>query len=186
VAEGEQLILTSQSPTVTLSRVQSGLGALFFEAVCSAEVGDLRLGAAYQLASGSTSTVQHAGGNRFAPPRSRRPVIVAGHEQYEQLGVDLRQCRDLERMIIYAFSGDASTLAWGGTLIVSPFGGARIEVPLDGLTPAEVAVLMSMYNVHGEFVLRAELESVTGSIREAARAYGYDKITWLDARRPVE
>jgi uncharacterized protein involved in tellurium resistance len=186
VAGGEQAILTPQSPTVTLSRVQTGIGALLFEAVCSADVGDLRLGAAYQLASGATSTVQHSRGNRFAPPRSRRPVIVAGHERYEQLGVDLRQCHDLTRMVVYAFSGDGAELAWGGTLIVTTFGGARVEVPLDSLSSAEVAVLVSVYNVRGEFVLRAELQAITGSIREAARAYGYDKITWLDQRRPVE
>jgi uncharacterized protein involved in tellurium resistance len=186
VRGAEQVILTSQAPTVTLSRVQSGVGALFFEAVCSAEIGDLRLGAAYQLASGSSSTVQHSGGNRFAPPLSRRPVIVAGHEEYEQLGVDLRQCRELERMAVFAFSGGGSKLTWGGTLIVTTFGGARLELPLDSLPAAEVAVLTSVYNICGEIVLRAELESISGSIREAARAYGYDKITWLDERRPVE
>ncbi len=171
---------------MTLTRVQSGVGTLTFEAVCSAEGGDLRLGAAYQLRSGESSTVQHSGGNRFAPPRSRRPVLVGGHEQYEQIGVDLRQCRELERMVVFAFSGGGSELHWGGTLIATTFGGARIEVPLEGLAQAEVAVLTSVYNVRGEFVVRAELEAVTGSILEAARAYGYDRITWLDERRPVE
>ena len=48
-------------PTVTLNRVQSGVGALTFEAVASAEVGDLRLGCAYQLRSGLSSTVQQKG-----------------------------------------------------------------------------------------------------------------------------
>ena len=71
-------ILTAQSPTVSLTRVQSGVGALTFEAVVGAEVGDLRLGCAYQLRNGRTSTVQHAAGRRFAPPgETRRPVVMA-------------------------------------------------------------------------------------------------------------
>jgi hypothetical protein len=59
-------------------------------------------------------------------------------------------------------------------------------VPLEQLPAGQVAVLLSVYNVAGEFVLRAELETIAGSIREACRAYGYDQITWLDDRTPVE
>jgi hypothetical protein len=47
-------------------------------------------------------------------------------------------------------------------------------------------MLLSLYNVRGEYVLRAELESIEGGVREACRAYGYDRITWLDDRTPVE
>jgi uncharacterized protein involved in tellurium resistance len=170
---------------VTLTRTQSAIGSLTFETAVSAEVGDVRLGCAYELRSGICSTVQTTGGERFAPPRSRRPILVAGHERYERISVDLRQSNDLRRLIIYAFSESRRQLTWGGTLIVTTFGGARIEVPLEGLAPGEVAVLMSLYNVRGEFVLRAELQTVTGAIREASRAYGYDRITWLDDRTPV-
>jgi uncharacterized protein involved in tellurium resistance len=178
-------VLSVSSPTVTLTRTQSAIGSLTFETAVSAQVGDVRLGCAYELRSGISSTVQTTGGERFAPPQSRRPILVAGHERYERISVDLRQSNDLRRLVIYAFSESRRQLTWGGTLIVTTFGGARIEVPLEGLAPGEVAVLMSLYNVRGEFVLRAELHTVQGSIREASRAYGYDRITWLDDRTPV-
>jgi hypothetical protein len=40
--------------------------------------------------------------------------------------------------------------------------------------------------VRGELVLRAEMEIVPGGVREAARGYGFDRITWLDDRTPVD
>ena len=130
--------------------------------------------------------MQASGGIRLAPPRSRRPVLIGGHDRYERISVDLRQIRDVERITVYAVSESRADLTWGGTLIVTTFGGAHIELPLEQLEPGGVAVLLSIYNVEGEFVLRAELETIPGSIREAARAYGYDQITWLDDRNPVE
>lgn len=182
---GGQHLLNLAAPTVTLTRVQSGIGQLEIEAVCSSAVGDLRLGAAYQLRDGTTSTVQYAGGNRFAPS-SRRPVIVAGRDDYEHLRLDLRQARELERMAVYGFSESRAELRWGGTLVTTTFGGARIELPLETLLPGRVAVLLSIYNVDGEFVIRAEMETVLdGDVREAARAYGYDRITWRDDRSPA-
>ncbi len=181
----EQILLSVKEPTVTLTRVQSAVGHLTIEAVCSAEVGDLRLGAVYQFRSGGTSTVQHAGGNRFAPS-SRRPVIVAGSEEYERLSVDLRQIRDIERISVYAFSESRTPLVWGGTLVLDTFGGGRLELPLETLYQSTVAVLLSLYNLDGELVIRAEMESIVGDVREAARAYGYDRIAWRDDRSPVD
>lgn len=185
VAAGEHRVLGIKEPTVTLTRVQSGVGELEIEAVCSPEVGDLRLGAAYQLRDGTTSTVQYAGGNRFAPS-SRRPVIVAGRAEYDHLRLDLRQVRDLERVAVYAFSESGADLTWGGTLVATTFGGARVELPLETLYRGRVAVLLSIYNLDGELVVRAEMETIDGDVREAARAYGYDRITWRDARTPVD
>lgn len=184
IRAGAQQLLSVKEPTVTLTRVQSGIGQLQIEAVCSPDIGDLRLGAAYQLTDGVTSTVQYTDGNRFAPS-SRLPVIVAGREEYEHLRVDLRQARTLERLAVYAFSQSRAELHWGGTLVVSTFGGSRIELPLETLHPGMVAVLMSIYNLDGEFVVRAEMETITGDVREAARGYGYDRITWRDDRSPV-
>ena len=186
VAAGQQQLLTVTTPTVTLTRVQSGVGHLEIEAVCSPEVGDLRLGAVYQLATGENSTVQYAGGERFAPAKARRPVLLAGRDAYEHLSIDLRQVRRLERLAVYAFSESRTPLTWGGTLVATTFGGARIELPLESLYEGTVAVLMSIYVLDGELVIRAEMETITGDVREAARAYGYDRITWRDDRHPVD
>lgn len=186
IRPGERVILTPGEPTVTLTRLQSAIGTLTVEAACSAEVGDLRLGCAYELADGMSGTMQMTQGNRLAPPHSRRPILVGGREPYENVGVDLRQSRTLRRLIVYAFSEARRPLTWGGTLITTTHGGARVELPLESLQNGDVAVLLSLYNVHGEFVLRAEMETLDGDVREACRAYGYDRITWLDGRTPVD
>jgi hypothetical protein len=180
-------LLTPAAPTVTLTRVQSGVGQLTVDAVVSSEVGDLRIAAAYQLRSGGSSIVAGSLGRRFAPPAGRRPVLVAGHEDgYERIGVDLRQVRDITRLVVVAFSESRQPLMWGGAVVLTLFGGARVELPIDALAPGSTAVLLSIYNVDGELVVRAETETIAGDVREAARAYGYDRITWRDDRNPVE
>ncbi|MGI8665801.1 MAG: hypothetical protein ACR2N4_07205 [Jatrophihabitans sp.] len=170
---------------MTLTRLQSGVGVLQIEAACSPAVGDLRLGAAYQLRTGVSSVVQHASGVRTAPPASSRPVIIGARGQYEQLTIDLVQVRDLDRLVIYAFSESGATLNWGGTLVLSTVGQARVDLPLDRPASAQVSVLMSLYNVAGELVIRAEMEELAGSVRDAVSAYGFDRITWLDPRTPL-
>jgi uncharacterized protein involved in tellurium resistance len=182
---GERTLLTPKTPTVTLNRLQSGIGVLTVEAACSAAVGDLRIGAAYELADGHSSLVSRVGGPVTAPRNSRRPVIVARAEQYERLVVDLRQSRQLSRLIVYGFSESGGQLNWGGTLVLRTAGGARVELPLDRPASGGVTVLLSIYNIRGEFVVRAEMENIAGSIRTAVQAYGYDRISWLDDRTPV-
>lgn len=113
VRTGTPTILTPKAPTVTLTRVQSGVGVLAFEAVCSEAVGDLRLGCAYELRSGQSSIVQHASGVSTAPANSRRPVIKGERDRFERLTLDLMQSRDVERLVIYAFSQSAAALTWG-------------------------------------------------------------------------
>ena len=63
-------------------------------------------------------------GHRFAPPESRRPVLVASHDRFERIGIDLRQCRDAASVAIYVFSEGGNQITWGGTLIVTTFSGA--------------------------------------------------------------
>jgi hypothetical protein len=184
VRAGEQRLLRVKDPTVTLTRVQSGVGTLTVEAVTSDR--NLRIGCAYQLTSGVTSTVQLAGGSRVAPPGSRRPVVLAQREDYEQLTFDLRQIDELQRAVVYAFSEDGTPLTWTGTLVATTFGGGRIELPLDTLYEGAVAVPMSLVNVGGELWVRAEMETIAGPIRDACRAYGFDRITWKDERTPAD
>ena len=166
--------------------MQSGIGTVRIEAACSPEVGDLRIGCAYELLSGQSGTVQLTQGSRFGPAHSKRPVLLAGKETFEHIDIDLRQARELRRLVVYAFSESRTPLKWGGTLITTTFGGARVELPLETLDGGNVAVLQSLYVVDGEFVLRAEMQTLYGDVREAARAYGYDAITWLDDRTPVD
>jgi len=178
-------ILTPGDPIVTLNRRQSGVGSLLIEAACSPAVGDLRLGCAYALTTGASSILSHADGMRLGPKGSDRPVIVAGRERFEQVEVDLRQVRTVERLLVYSFSGDRSPLAWGGTLRIATFGGAEIELSIERPEYTGVYVLLSAYSIDGELILRAELDPAGGTVREACRAYGYERITWLDDRLPA-
>ena len=112
-------------------------------------------------------------------------MITGSRGEFDRLTVDLRQSRALSRLLVYAFSESGRELTWGGTLVGTSFGGARVELPLDlGRHHGPVA-LMSLYNIDGEFVLRAETEKVPGAVREVARAFGYDRITWADDHTPV-
>src|SRR5206468_1463600 len=77
VRAGERHLLTVGEPTVTLTRLQSAIGTLTVEAAVGPTVGDLRIGCAYDLVSGASSTVQLTQGNRLAPRGSRRPLLVA-------------------------------------------------------------------------------------------------------------
>lgn len=184
---GVPTTLNPRRPTVTLTRVQSGVGTLTFEAIVTAAAGDLRLGCAYQLRSGLASTVAHHTGRRYAPPgQTRRPVIVASRQDYERIAVDLRQVTDLERFVVYAFSGNGQPLQWGGTLIVTTFGGDRIEMPIELAPAPAVAVLASVYNIRGELIVRAEMDLVGSTVREACRGYGFDRISWVDDTTPID
>lgn len=187
VTAGVPLTLTPRRPTVTLNRLQSGVGTLTFEAVITAAAGDLRLGTAYQLRSGRASTVQHQLGRRYAPPgETRRPILVASRQEYERIAVDLRQVTDLERFIVYAFSGNGQMLQWAGTLIATTFGGDRIEMPIELAPAPAVAVLASVYNLGGELVVRSEMDLIAPNVREACRGYGFDRISWIDDATPID
>jgi uncharacterized protein involved in tellurium resistance len=185
VGAGGRVILTSREPTVTLNRLQSGVGALTVEAACSPAVGDIRIGALYQLTDGTSAIVQHATGFGTAPHGSRRPVISTARGQFDQLVVDLRQSRSLQRLLVYAVSESGAELHWGGTLVTRTSGGARVELPLEIGRHRGPVALMSLYNIDGEFVLRAETERVAGAVRDVALSFGYDRITWADPHMPV-
>jgi len=159
---------------VTLTRLQSAIGALTIEALHSDAVGDLRIGCAYQLRSGRST---------LARPNSTAAVALDPHGR---VVIDLRQSRDIVRLLVFGFSPSRVELRWGGTLVVTTFGGAKVELPLERAASSGVVVFLSLYNVRGEFVLRAEMDDVSGSVRDACRAFGYERITWLDDRTPVD
>jgi hypothetical protein len=179
-----RLVLTPAAPVVALTRVASGIGALTVEAVISAEVGDVRLGCAYALASGSTSFLNPDSGKRTAPPEAHLPMLVGSRGQFARIAVDLRRVRELERALFVVHVASRTPLSWGGTLVITTHAGARIDVPLDPASPGVALAAVSLYQVRGEIVLRAELDAAA-SVREACAAFGYDAITWLDDSTPI-
>lgn len=178
-------MLSRTAPTVTLSRIQSAVGTLTVTAACGAGVGDLRLGCAYELADGGSSTVQHEGGNRNGPLDSTSPIISAQRHEFQTVVIDLRHCREITRLMFYAFSASHVPLSWGGTLIATTYGQASIELPLELPTPTPVAALMCAYNIRGEFVLRRTLLALPGTVKTACLAFGFERITWLDDSTPT-
>jgi hypothetical protein len=185
VLAGSPTVLVPDSPTVALTAVQSGIGALTVHAVCGDGVGDLRLACAYELHTGLSSIISDVSGLRIAPAGSRRPVVLAGRARYETLTVDLRQVTDLRRLVVVAFTPSGAVVPWGGALVVETLGGARVDVPLDHAPSAGVLVALSVLNVSGRLVLRAEHELVAGTLRDACTAYGFDRITWADPSTPL-
>lgn len=167
--------LTPQQPTAVLTRIQSGIGALSIE-IRWAEPSRGWLIGIYQLTTGE---------NRIIPPSDSTFTvsdgILADHRgQYPRLTVDLQRIRHLERLLIAASASTPLT----GAMIITAYGGARIDLSVDLPAPG-VAALVSIYNVDGQLVLRAERDMVGGSLRDVCLAYGYDRITWLDPNTPL-
>ncbi len=192
---GASTLLTPQRPSVTLTRVQSRVGRLVLTAATSVGDGDLRLGCAYRLRSGSSSLVQAVSRVTVAPPASRRPLIRAARQRFEELHVDLRQVGELDRMVVYLFSqydalrtsppGVSARVPWAGVLSAELVAGTRIDVPLRRDPAPGVLVALSIYNVDGELVLRAENQLLPGSVRDAVQAFGFDAIAWIDPTTPL-
>jgi uncharacterized protein involved in tellurium resistance len=166
--------------------VQSAVGTLDFEAAVPPAETDVRLGCLFELRSGPSSTVQRADGNREGPRHSPRPVVVGHREQFEEISVDLRQVGNLARMVAYLYTAGRQPRLFTGTFTVRTFGGAAIEIPLELKSPASMLAVLSLYNVDGELVLRAEMEPIDGAVRDIAKAYGYERITWIDPDTPTE
>jgi len=182
---GTRTVLTADQPTVVLTAVQAGVGALVVRAAVGADVGDLRLACAYLLRSGQTSVVLDADGLRVAPIGTRRPMIVVGHDGGETITVDLRQVVELRRLVVFAYSASGAAVRWSGALVVTTTGGARVDVLLDREPAAGVLAALSIHDVGGQLVLRAEQDLVPGLLRDACVAHGFDRITWVDAARPL-
>lgn len=179
---GETVILGRQQPTVRLTRIQSGVGALSIRAALPGDTGGVLLGCAYQLRSGQSALLPGPVGPSLAPPGSRRPVILADHLT---LTLDLLQSRGIQRLVVFTYSPAGTSVSWGGTLVVRTLGGARIEVPLGRPESPGALVALSLYNIDGEFVLRAEDELVAGAARQVCAAYGFEQISWLDDQTPL-
>jgi hypothetical protein len=184
------MVLTHDTPAATLGRLSSGIGTLVVEAAVSTSIGRTFLACAYDLesdipgAAPVSSLLSRDGSSRVAPPNSRRPILVAGRDQFENIAVDLRQIVRLHRLLVMLVSADGIPLQWAGTVTVTTHNRGRVEVPLDPIGSSEVAAALAIYQVDGELVVRAELEPAS-TVRAASQAFGYDGITWIDDHTPL-
>jgi hypothetical protein len=177
IASGDTVVLTAKAPILALTRPQSGVGLLDVQAVCSGA--GLGLGCAYTFTDGRSSVLRHDGGTVSAPRDSRDPAIVARRQRFERITVDLRQIRRIARLIVFGYDNCGDPTDHRGTVVVTTFGGGRMELPFECSVSNSVAVFLSAYNVDGELVVRAESDNVPGTIRNACEAYGFERIAWL-------
>ncbi|WIY05132.1 hypothetical protein QRX60_15295 [Amycolatopsis mongoliensis] len=164
---GRRLQLGPKTPAVTLDRLQSAVGLLTVEAMCAAATP--ALGCAYDLADGRSAFL---GSGTTA---SRTPFLAV---RRRSVSADLRQVRQLVRLVVVAVFPPAA--APPGLLVVSTWDGSRLELPLGKPAGGRVTVPLSIHNVGGELVLRAEAGEGLSSPRAAAEAFGFHRIGWLD------
>ncbi len=180
VARAASVRLTRDDPTVTLTRLQSGLGALAISWRPSPSAGDAAVGMVLETDDGVLHVVQALGEALRTP---ERPLPLVRREGDGRLLVDLRQVRSLRRFLVYGYSPSVSVLEWDGLLTATTRGGSRVEVPVDLGPMSGTVAMLTGYLVRGELVLRAEDELVPGPPEETARRYGY-AYPWLDGRLP--
>lgn len=164
---GRRLQLGPKTPAVTLDRLQSAIGLLTVEAVCASAAPGL--GCAYELADGRSAFL---GSGTTA---SRTPFLAV---RRRSVSADLRQVRQLVRLVVTAVFPPAK--ASPGLLVVSTWDGSRLELPLGKPGGGRVTVPLSIHNVGGELVLRAEAVEALTSPRAAVEAFGFHRISWLD------
>jgi hypothetical protein len=162
------MLLGPKVPAVTLDRLQSGIGLLTVEAVPADGV---ELACAYDLADGRSALI---GPGTAAPPASRTPFLAV---RRRSVAADLRQVRLLTRLVVLA-TFPASGPAAPGALAVTTWDGCRFEVPLE--RPGRVTVPLSISNVGGELVLRAEAAEAFSLPQAACEAFGFSRISRLD------
>lgn len=172
LSPGERRVLGPADPVVMLNRVQAGIGALRIEI---ASVHPFRLAMAY-VWNARAGIV--CGPGTVHGPDARRPVVsLVGATG---ASVDLGNVDLLDRFLLLLQAHQ-----YGGALVASTVGGGRLEIPLPDEPAMGTLALMTGYRVRGALVLRAETDQITGGLREASRAYGYDEIGWLDANTPL-
>ena len=177
--------LDHRAPAVTLTRFQSGTGTLVLRLTRSTSSGDLALGAAVHTARGLEGAVQAAGGATELPAGAPHPLTRLIHlGDDEAVVIDLRQVRLLERALLYAYSPTGAEVAFDGVLVATTFGAARVEIPFDIAPFVGSLAIATLYNVHGELVLRSEREPLLGPPEAITSAYGFH-IPWLDGRIPA-
>lgn len=176
-------MLAPGAATVTLTRLQSGTGLLRATLVRGAAAGDMEMGVVLQSTDGTTHVVQRLGDVPAASvPGAPLPLVRLLPD--DTLVIDLRQVGVLRRALLYAHSPHLQVLDWDAAVLLSGHDGYRVSVPFDLPQLSGCLALVTVYAVHGELVLRAELEPFAGPPEAVAQAYGYD-YGWLEDRMPV-
>ncbi|MBJ7470011.1 MAG: hypothetical protein JHD16_01865 [Solirubrobacteraceae bacterium] len=164
-----RMLLTADTPTVTLDRRQSAIGSLAFEIA-----GPGAVGALWELTDLTAGHVDAAVGTSTSPEFGRRPIVELTRHR---VVVGLRHVHELRRLLILVsgFRGNDPQ-----RLIAELHNESTVESAHTSTT-GPVVVAMAIYQVDGELVIRRE-DFGFDSGESAAAAYGFT-ISWLP---PVE
>ncbi|MFW0789038.1 hypothetical protein [Gordonia sp. CPCC 205333] len=184
LAGDDRELLSPTRPTLALTRVQSGVGGIDIE-LHAPTVPSLALACVVTDAEGESRVVDPTHPHSPPPPSNTDPLVTFSSNGFGKFGINLRRARELSRLIVVATSATGEVIDWTGTLSLTTFGGGRVDIPIDATPQSPTTIIASIYNVAGEYVLRAENQPMGGSLREASRSFGFDSISWLDARTPI-
>ncbi|MFC8596841.1 hypothetical protein [Isoptericola sp. NPDC057191] len=149
-----------------LGRAASGLGALQCRVV-SSEAAQVAVAYEARGVQGVLAPGQTGHGPDPAHPRVSR--------WDDRISIDLGHVDELTRFAVMVRST-------GGTLVTTTATDARIDVELGG---EGLDLALTGHVVHGCLVLRAEGRTLSGSLRDATTAYGYDDVAWAAPDTPL-
>jgi len=164
------------TPSLTLTRVESGIGSLRF-ALAGPGADLLRLGCMYELRTAAGTHTEHL--SPSAEPSARRDVVAVRKGEKpgsSVISVDLREVTTLRRLLLYAAPRTVSASMTVGTavLVSSSIGGTLVEVPLTlGELDGTPLALASVFNVDGELVVRREVAMSDTEVRSLAERHGF-------------
>ncbi len=197
----DRVVLTKTSPTVSLTKSQSG-GELKVNLRWNAGKAkglfrrsgavDLDLACLYELTTGKG--VVQALGNAFtsAAGASGRPVVVldgddrsGSSEGGENLTVDLSQIASIRRLLVFAFiyEGTPNWAQADAVVTLTPADGVPIEVRLDEDDPSsKTCAIALLENDGGQLRVRREVRYINGMQRQLDEAYGWG-MNWQSGRK---
>ncbi len=198
----DRVVLTKSSPTVSLTKTQSG-GQLRVNLRWNAGKAkglfrksgavDLDLACLYELAKGEKGVVQ-ALGNAFASQEGvgGRPVVTldgddrsGSSEGGENLTVDLSQIESIRRLLVFAFiyEGTPNWAQAAAVVTLTPADGPPIEISLDEHDPSsKTCAIALLENVGGQLRVRREVRYINGMQRQLDEAYGWG-MNWQSGRK---
>ncbi len=163
--------LNLERPSVTLSRLQSGVGAL---AVALVGVGAERaaLGCAYEIAASPHARTLVVDATTDPVPKPDA-LLWGSFKQHQRIIVDLRQIERFRRALIFVTTGLGNGAAASCALLFAVRGVDLVECRMDLPAGEGTLVVASVYNVFGELVIRSEAWTLEASLRTAAEAHGF-------------
>ncbi|TWE10430.1 hypothetical protein BKA23_2791 [Rudaeicoccus suwonensis] len=179
IGSDERRILTDREPVVHLTRLQSAAGSLEVR-VAVATPSEVALGFVFETGDRRESVVLPGLSQQGPDPRS--PIFRA---TTSGAAINLRRVSDVHRFLLFAVPTRPSKQMPGGTVALTTYAGARLELPLVAGPTFGAQALLTGHVVEGRIVIRAEHDPYSGTLQQICGAYGYTELSWRDAFTPL-